>query len=424
MGIATEINKSISDVFRRAYIKRRDISTGLYESSWYEITDYVKRWSSIKNSIDDVRLNNFKHSGITLNCRNDDGAFNPQSYTQSIWNGYMTRFRTLLKIEAGYEDSSGNELPTTTTQGVFILTNDPIINAKTNEITLQFKSLVSIFDEVLATDISNMGGTQTASDLITKIKDHTDGSGNYVFQQFITASGWTIQTTTSYYNPATTTSLDGLSCWELMNKLAEAESYILLINRQGDFEFRDRDERTSTSQFHLKGLGFREQNIIGIEQWKEPINKFFNYFRLKYEEADTSTSYVTSGTTTSVNPSVTSWQYGVRKYEFENELIDSTTTAQSIVDNLYTTFSSMKEELNITCKFLPQLEISDLITLSYRSYDISKAALWDTADWDVDNWSDESDDILSWDNIDFKILSKHTNLDKMTTSLVLRRVSA
>jgi len=411
-----------TDVFRRAAIKRRSTADGTYETDWFDVSDYVKKWGTIKSSIDVVKLNNFKFSGVSLVFRNDEGKFNPESYIHSFFNGYMTRFRTMLKIEAGYKDTDGTEIPTDSRQGVFVLTNDIKINAIKNEAIFNFKSLVSIFEEVPVVDIPGMGATQTASDLITKIKNYTDGSGSYVFQQFISSAAWSIQTTTTNYNPATSTSLDGLSTWELMEKLAEAEGYIVMINRNGGFEFRDRNARTTTSQFSFYGLGFKDQNVIKLEEYKEPINTFFNYFRLQFLEDDTSTSFVTAGTTTSVDPSLTSWKYGVRRYEFENQFIPDTTTAQDIVDARRSQFDTIKEEVKLKTKFSPSLEISDRVEFSYRSYSMEDKTLWDFFNWDEAKWDDEKGDIFDWTNVPFKILSKSTNLDTFVTSLVLRKI--
>jgi hypothetical protein len=422
MGIEHEINRSQATVFRRAYIKRRSNTTGLYEADWLDITEYVENWGTIQNSIDAIRLNNFKHSGLSLTCRNDEGKFNPHGHVNSLWNGFMPRPRTLLKIEAGYEDDDGTELPADPTQGIFILTDNVPINAMTNKAVMQFKSLVSMFEEERAINVAGLNGTQSASDLITKIRDHTDGSGNLLFRQVISQASWVIQTTTANYNPATGTSLDGLSCWDLMNKLAEAEGYILIIDRTGQFEFRDRDERTTASQFTFYGVGFKNQNVISLNEYVEPINKYYNYYRLKYLTPDTSISYVTSGTTTTIDPSSTAWMYGVRTYDFENTLINDTTTAQTIVDNRRSQFDSIKEELKVKAKFTPQLEISDKVLFSYRSYDLAETTLWDQFNWDEAEWAGEAGEIFDWADIEFKILSKKTNLDNFTTEFILRRL--
>lgn len=374
MTLVKEINRSISTPFRRAYIRRRSNTTGLYETDWYEITDYVISWGKLHSSVDEVRLNAFKHSGITLQCKNDEGAFNPEYNSNSLWNGYMTRYRTLLKIEAGYYedgDVNGTQYPTVSSQGIFILTDDIVIDGDKNRATLKFRSLMSVFDEVKAKDVSGLGTKTIASSIITKIRDHTDGSGHFVFQQFISSSAWDITSGSTRYNLATTTSIEDKSCWELMQELAEAEGYIMLINRSGGFEFRDRTTRNAASQFTFNGQGFKDTNIIKLSSYKEPISKFFNYIRLKFLEEDTNTSYVTAGTTATVDPSATAWKYGTRTFEFENDFLSTTSQAKSVVDNLLTKFGTIQEEVTIDTKFCPQLEVSDRVTFNYRSYNIN-----------------------------------------------------
>lgn len=649
MSLTELINKSIANPFRRAYIKRRQTSDGKYESNWQNITQYVKKWGNIKTSVDEIKLNTFKQSGISIKVVNDEGKFNIETNESSLWYNYMTRFRTLLKIEAGYNDSAGLEYPrvfsnedmvvfykcddnnatliatdfagnidgrtktstsalsvpgvfnnafllntstsnlnfdgaynfittgafsfamwfktdaptnttqqlvnmkgisqpymllntggtgqyamalsgtnirywsndidvldgdwhhicftipgqdttsiadsvlyvdgtamsvnTTTTsgtttaintvtvcwtakayidnfvlfhkeltkaevislyestlgyptksgadQGIFILTDDVKISAKTNDATMNFKSLTSIFDEVSATDVTGLNSTQTAFDIIEKIRDHTDGSGEYVFRQFITSTNWTIQTTTNNYLLDTATNIDGMSCWELMNKLAEAEGYILLINRFGGIEFRDRDERTTTSQFSFYGQGFKDQNIISLDEVREPITKFYNYIRLKYLEPDTSSSYVTAGTATAVDPSLSSWKFGVRTYEFENTFIANSNTAQTIASTLLSLYeNNINEELKLKTKFCPQLEVSDKILLNYRSYVLQNVMIWDVADWATDaaylpedaEWADEKGENFDWTDIPFKILSRQTNLDNFSNVFVIKRL--
>lgn len=432
MTLTQEINKPISNVFRRAFIRRRSASTGLYEADWQDISEFVTKWGTIKSSVDEVSLNNFKQSGMNLTVRNDEGKFNIETNPTSLWSGFMTRFRTLVKIEAGYIEKDNTELPVDPIQGIFIMTNDVRISGVKNTAVLGCRSLTSIFDEVLVTDIVGMGATQTASDFITKIRDHTDGSGNFVFQQFISSGAWTIQSTTTNYNAATTTSLDGLTSWEFMNKMAEAEDFILMINRSGGIEFRDRDERTTTSQFSFFGQGFKDQNIIKLEEHREPITKFFTFIRLKWQTGDTSTSYVTAGTTTSVDPTSNIWKYGSRIYEFENEFIPNISTAQAIADNLLSSFANIiLEEVRITVKFTPQLEISDKTLLNYHSYSVEDDTLWDTEDWasnaatlpqDGMSWADESGENFDWTNKPFKILSKQLNLDKFMTRFTIKKL--
>lgn len=421
------IRQPIHNPFRRVYIRRRNLSDGKYETDWQEITEFVKVYGSMKVAVDDVRLNRFTHSGITLKVRNDTGAFSNERFYSSLWKGYLTRYRTLVKVEAGYQDgrkTGYTEYPADPTMGIFIMSDEIPISAIRNDAAIKCKSIISIFDEVRAEDIGGIYTTQTASDILTKIRDHTDGSSNFVFQQFISTGAWNIQTTTNNYAIGTTTALEGESTWGLITALAEAEGFLTFVDRVGGLEFRDRLPKTSTVAYNFYGQGYPRQNVIQLMDYTEALNKHYNYFRIKYDEADTSTSYVTAGTTTSVDPSNTSWIYGSRKYEMENLFIPDDTTAQTVADNLFAEFEPLKEEVTITAKFVPNLDISDRVSLYYRTYNLGLATgdLWDQGDWDVSFFDDESGENISFLGDEFKILSMSTNLDKFTTTYRLREV--
>lgn len=420
--LATLITKPVATVFRRAAIKRRSVTTGLYETDWFDITDLVKSWGTFEAAVDDVRLNNFTHSGLTLVVRNDEGQFNPESNARSLWFGYLTRYRTLVRIEAGYYDEDGAELPADPTQGIYLMDGEIPISGLTNEAVLQCRSLASVFDEVRSVDVAGLGATQTADQLVARIRDHTDGAGNFVFRQFVTNTAWAIQSTTIFYNLATTGALASLTCWGLMGKMAEAEGFILLINRTGGLEFRDRDERTTTAAVILYGQGFPRQNIIGLADYKEALDKYYNFFRFKWRPDDTATSYVMAGTQTAVSPGNLSWKYGSRVYDFENDFFQTTLTAQAVVDGLFAEFSALKEELTVVAKFLPDVEISDRVTLNYKSYDIAGTTLWDSFTWDEDNWAVDLGENFEWIEQPFKVLSRSNNLERFTTTLRLRAV--
>lgn len=437
-SLEKQINRPDSKVFRRAYIKRRLKATGLYESEWLPITSYIKRWGNISIASDDVDINNFTFSGINLQCINNTGAFNHESNYNSLWYEHLTRYNTLLKIEAGYSNDLNalggwgfpwgepwgleNTFPTDSSQGIFLIDDEITINSKDNTVNINASSLQSIFDKVDATDIPGLSGTLTASQIIAKIRDYTDGSGSVVFRQIISTTSWNIQSTSNFYVLDTDTTLaDAGTTWELLKKLAEAEGFIVYVNRFGDFNFSDRAVATSTSQFSFRGQGFARPNIISIGDYKEALNKTYNSFRLKYLDADTETSYVTSKDTLEVTPTNNPWKYGIRVYEFENRFISDTATAQGIVDNLLTEFEDPKQEITLNAKFHPTLNILDRVDVSYYSYDIASSILWDTVNWDEFNWPDEGQN-FDFTEKQFKVLSKSTNLDDFSQELVLREV--
>lgn len=423
-AIDTLVGRPAMNVFRRAEIKRRLATTGKFESGWTDISEFVKQWGSFESAVDDVRLNRFTYGGLSLAVRNDSGKFNPESNGNSLWNGYLTRYKTLVRIQAGYLDENDGELPTETTQGIYVLSDQIPISVQTNEATLNCLSLVSIFDEVRAVEVPGLGGAQTASDLITRIKNHSDGSGNLVFREFITSTAWTIQTTTATYNWATTGSLANVSCWDFMSKLAEAEGFVVLINRTGGLEFRNRAERSSTSSFELMGQGFPEMNVIRLDEIVEPLDRLYNFFRLKYLKEDTSTSFVYAGTNTTVDPSSSAWKYGNRIYDFEGDFYPNTASAQAVVNGLLTNlgFVTPKQDVTMLCKFLPSVEVLDRVGVSIHSFAMNGTTLWDFFDWDAADWDSEFGENVNWTNKAFKIAAKTTDLDQMTTMLKLQEL--
>lgn len=423
-NLTTLIERPSSFVFRKAHIKRRLTSNGLYEANWQAITELVKKWGSADYAIDDTRLNRFTHSGVNLLVRNDTGRFNDETNTSSLWFGYLTRYRTLVRIQAGYLDEFNTEYPPDPTQGIYILTDEPEISGISNDVNLRCSSLRVIFDELRADRLPGLNATFTASQIVTRIRDHTDGAGVAIFQQFITSGAWTIQTTTNNYIPATTgsnNSLDQLSVWGLMEKLAEAEGFVLLLNRTGGIEFRNRSSRTTTAAFAFRGQGFHPQTVIKLAKETEAVNKLYTYVRYKYLAPDTSTSFVTAGTTTSVNPTNTSWIYGQRVYEFENTFAQNTATAQTIADNFFTNFGSIRKEVEFDAKMVPTLEALDRITLSYRSYDIGFSSLWDVMIWNTGTWAREGQN-FDYEGEPYNVLSRRLNLDNFSMTIRAREI--
>lgn len=573
--INEEIKKTVSNVYARAYIKRRSAINGTYENDWVEITSYVKKFGTIQTAVDDIKLNTFKASGINLTVSNSDGKFNREDDANSLWYGYLTRYKTLVRLKGGYtnvddtvgttETTLGSNLLTNgdceaisgwssehlsnltvtsspkvegsysiratkqynpaqfyiyqdiavtpgqhyrwqgysylqssvvsvydglstqtavyesytatsgavwrfyhnsitaqtstiqfaiaatklafgnyyfyvddcrlqliqtvtasgvidnSSQGIFVLTDEIPLSGDKNQCALRCKSLNSIFTETRAADISGITGVHTASEIITTIKNATDGAGTFIFRTFIDGDLWHIQTTTNSYTLNAGSELDNLSCWALMIKLAEAEGYVVYIDRKGEFHFKSREPDTTSSMFSFLGLGYRNMNIKSIPEYYEALNKTYNVVRCKFNTADTSTSYATYGTSTTINASNPSWKYGQRVYDFENIYIN-TATAESVVQNLYNLYSSPKYNVKIKTKLVPHLNLMDKVSVSYSSSNLVGAALWDIAILDVDYFSNEMGENINFNNDYFTIISKTINLDTFECEFLLDEI--
>lgn len=427
-SLEAAIDSPTSSVFRRVQIKRRQKSDGKYEPNWQDITTFVKKFGTLESAIDDIELNKFTHNGLTLVVDNDSGDFNRENNINSLWMGYLTRYRTLVRVQAGYLTAAGVELPPTdTTLGIYILDNEISIKSNSNDVSLRCASLRSIFDEVKAASLPGLGATFTASEILARIRDHTDGSGNFVFREFITSTAWDIETTTVNYLLNTDTTLAGLSTWELMEKLAISESKVLLITRTGGLDFISRDPRQATSQYTFTGQDFPRPSVIAITDYKEATNKYYNRFRLKFGQDETSTSYIETGTTLAINDTNAAWVYGDRQYEFDNDLIPDTATAQTVINAVHSAFSTMPVEAVIKTTFVPHLELLDRVGVSFHSYDMAGSTRWDVFDWAPDTgdtgatWSAEGEN-FDWNDESFKILSRKLDLDNFSMEWNLRKI--
>lgn len=419
--------RPVGFVFRSAGIQFRSLTTGQYTGSWVDISSYVKSWGTLELAIDDVRLNNFTDRGVTLTVNNDTGYFNHQSNIYSLWNGSLTRYRSLLRLQGAFYDTSSvaYTVPNDPTLGIFVLDQEISLQSNSNDVYLRASSLKSVFDEVQAKDIGGLlSATMTADIIIGKIRDHTDGAGVFVFRQFITSTAWSI-TAASHNYLLNTDNSDNLTAWQLMDRLAEAEGMVVMINRTGGIEFRARGARQGSSQLSLYGQGFQRPSIVEVNEYKEALDKFYSYFRLKFLKPDTETSYVTAGTSTAVNATNVSWFAGSRAYDFENLLVDGTTTAQSVVNNLFSltaaTTTAIPTELTFDATFTPGLEVMDAVDVSYRSYDLANSQLWDVLSWDLGNWGQEGAN-FDLNSASAYVTAVRHDMDNLKTNLTVRMV--
>ncbi len=411
-------------VFRRLFMKRR--IAGNYEATWQTISSkYIKKYGSIGFSIEDIKVNFYKFDGLTFQVRNEDGYFSEITDNKSFFYGAETRYRTMVKIESGYLDSASTEYPTSTIMYVGLINEDLIQNEKA-EINFSTKHISSIFDEIPAENVAGLGTTQTASDIMTKIKGYTDGSNNLIFQKYISATGWHIETTTVNYNMVTSTTLQGMTCWELMKKIAEAENKVVYVDRTGDFWFQSKQALTTTAVYHFKGLGDKNNtygtNVKNFISLDYGLRKVYNRIRIKFrEDEDTNTSYLIYKETWAWGDSSSSYLYGVRSYEYENTFINNTAGADTIAQNIYTEYKYPKLEVKIKSKFVPQLNLNDRINLTYIARITEGESLWGYSIWDNFIWQDRKGYNVNIDD-DFRIIKLKHNIDTFESEVEVREI--
>lgn len=461
------IAKPKAEVFRRAYIKRRDVSTGLFESDWYEISSDVKSWGKVTSQIDSVRLYKFTFGNLKMVMHNDEGRYNPEDDEASIWYGYLNQQRTLVKIEAGFMtrtqrtdgvwvtseypsqalwdeavfDAPDAQWDATTSSCVFkgIVSGD-ILLSDNNEVALNLKPLTSIFQDYPARNLNAWTTTGvTASRFVELLRDQTDGAGSYVFRPFFedTTTYWDISATTAVYadlNTATAADVIDKTVWDILEKLAEAENYVPYISRDGVFKFVSRSSNTTTVAYEFHGAGafdsFYGNTIKKINSYGRKLSKYYSRVQVKWAEADTSTSYEVVEAAFQVSGNNNPWVLGHRTLAIENLYIQSATTANTIAQTIFNDYSSLKREIDFVTTFVPHLDILDRFALYYEPTQFSANSLWDQFNWAYDNTDLASDlifdkskgDAINLSGQEFKFLSFEIDLDNLQNRFVAREV--
>ena len=465
--ISNEIKKHHSTVFRRCYIKRRDIVTGQFESDWFEVTDDVKKWGSYTTKVDAEKPNKFSFGNATLVFANDEGKYNPEDDELSLWYGnYISQQRTLVKIESGFLvqreinpghwlsveapaaalwDSSPwdepSEWDSTFTPITYtgIISGDVNLSAK-NEVAFTIRPVNQVFIDYPAKALTGWTSTGlTASQFITMLRDQTDGSSNYVFRPFFqnTSTGFDISTTSSVFGQLNTSTAVGVidkNVWQIIEKLAEAESFVPYTNSLGQFRFISRTANTSAAAFEFYGSGSHSaeygNTFKDITKFGKKISKYYSRVQVKWVDADTASSYEVVESSLVVSGSNNPWGYGARSLEVENFFIPTSTVANTVATTLFTEHSSLKNEIEFKTSFIPHLDILDRVKMYYDSPPNSSGVLWDQNNWSEDATETTSD--LTWDvstgdairltGQEYKFLSISINLDKFECSFVAREI--
>lgn len=461
LRLKREIKRNRSSIFRRVFI-RRMLNTGTFETDWVDVSKYVKKWGKVTQAIDPQRYSKLVFNGFNMLFDNQDGLFSDESDQNSLWYGYASQQRTLIKLEYGlksYElspdgiwrigETQHSEWDTTLwdsdefydaepTKFTGIISGD-ILRKGEYEVSIPMMPTTEIFRGFPANKISGFTSTGvTASKFMELVRDQTDGAGNFLFRPFLgnTSTNWVINTTTNVYlglNTSGSAVLVDKGLWQVMENLAEAEDFVVHVTGEGELKFVPRDANTSTTQFEFFGLGYNDREyghtIKKIESYGPKFSNFYTKVQVKFGDEDTVTSYATSEMTITVSGSNFAWIYGHRPLNIENKLIAGVTTAAQIAQNIFDNVSQLKKEIVFSTPFLVGVNVLDKVQVSYDSNPYAPQSLWDLYDWGDDTVDTRPYDLVfdspQGDNIlleseEFNIVSIETDLDGLGVKIQAR----
>jgi hypothetical protein len=419
------IKRPNNSMFRRIYLKRRT-TAGEYEGIWQEVDPaLIKSFGSVSFSVDEVIPNFFKIGNLNFSVYNGLGQFSDETDDNSFWYGYLGLARTLVRVDAGYVDhETGNEYPTNSTLYIGLF-GDDFTYQENNIVSFPTRHISAIFDEFPADRIPGLGTTQTASEIVFRIRDYIDSNSISVFQKYIPLADWNIISTTAYYNMATTTTLQNKSCWKLLQDLAAAEQYVTYIDKSGQFYFVPQTDVNATA-FRFSGINDEDRsyghNIIGEMQINTNTRKIYNRVNVKFKPEDTITSYYIKQDTWSWGDSSSSFIYGVKEYKYDNEFL-STAGAITVAENIYDEFKWPKKNYSFKAKFVPHLMVQDTALVTYKTQrEDYSSYLWGYFKWNNAYFGYSFGYNLQVDSITARIVSLSHNIDNFTSNVTLREI--
>lgn len=468
--MTTTINDLIkagkSEVFRKAFIKRRDVVTAQYESGWVDISSDVKSFGKITKQMDYARRNKFTLGTLKLTVSNEDGLYNSHSSESSRWYGYLNQQRTLFKVQAGFLKHSKNSYGVwrnTIYPGealwdvsewdaddalwdseavcfVGILSGDIPLSDQ-NQVSFNIKPLTSIFEDFPARNLTGWTSTgMTASQFVQMVRDQTDGSGNFIFRSFFgnTTTYWDISTTSQVYSSLNTSTAQGVydkSVWEIMEKLAEAENFVPYVSNNGSFKFISRNQSATSLAFEFHGAGSFSQDyghtIKTVSSYGPKLTKYYSRVELKYKDEDTTTSFEVVQGSYSLSPASSAWVLGQRTMKIENLFIQTSTVASPLATSIFNDVSSLRNEIEFTTSFIPHLDIMDRFSITYDPAETLRNSLWDQGNWGDDTsttqgtdliWDKSNGDAIILEGDEFRFLSIEMDLDNLSCKFIARSV--
>lgn len=448
-----QIQNARSRMFRKCFIKRRMLGTGLYESDWVEISEDVVKWGSVKKEVDASKVNSFKFSNTNMTFSNRYGKYNPCDDDNSLWYGYGDQQRTLVKIQVGfiYEVLGADgiwtraEIPSESlwdlapweiakwdegNLGVFhgIISGDIAITGD-DQIKIPVAPLTEVFRLFAATRLTGWTASLTASGFIEMLRDQVDSVGNYIFRPFFgdTTTGFVINTTTSLYtnlNTSTAEDLQDATVWDVIEKMAEAENFVPYVSNEGVFNFVARDYNNSSSVYSFYGAGGFStefgQTLKKISWYGKRYTKYYSRVSVQFNQDDTTTSYAVQESTFRVSGDSSPWTLGERTLDVSNFWIPSVGAAEILSQQLFEEYSALRREIEFTTSLVPYLDLLNRVDITYDPTKPTANSLWDAYDWGNDLvpigeteliWDGSVGDALKLLNKEFRLVSIDLNLD-------------
>lgn len=405
----------------RVYLKPY-IGENVYADEFIDISDDVLSINEISQELDNTTydIGIFKNSGFTLTLRNDHARFSDSSTSKSMFK--YKRQDTIVKVTWDYNNSPlkcgffscGNAVlgeEVTIFEGLLYETSG-VSSIEDQKIQFRFSGYESLFDRI-SVPYSSITNGDFISDVFYTLLNQSGITSYLTVDAGNINPGldFTIDDKTALENQTVKEALDSKSLLLTSNSVLYIQNNTIYIsNRDANATL----DYTFYGQASVVGI----ENIIGIKDYRDGLNKVFNY--VKWPDTSQLASDADSIAT-----------YGVQSIEISTDVVSDSSTSKidSILEEIKDEFFFPKRELQLETPLdygTIDLFLKDKVNIDYptiyQSADDNPLPRWGLVTWGNFRWP-IGQYSLTIDSADrFKIMGRKINTKDDTITFYLREV--
>ena len=168
-----------------------------------------------------------------------------------------------------------------------------------------------------------------------------------------------------------------MSCLDIMKELATLSGYQIGFDSNGKFLFLNRSLNTTPC------LTLEAKDIISLESLDSGLNKLYTRVKVQFGEF----SYqVDPFTLEEERPNIID-KYGVKELALSSAFLpaQNANLARAAAPDIYARACTKKQRIALICKFLPQIELGDILQVNYSPF-LTVTAEVEGLEFDLTNW--------------------------------------
>ena len=168
-----------------------------------------------------------------------------------------------------------------------------------------------------------------------------------------------------------------MSCLGIMKELATLSGYQIGFDSNGKFLFLNRSLNTTPC------LTLEAKDIVNLESLDSGLNKLYTRVKVQFGEF----SYqVDPFTLQEERPNIID-KYGVKELALSSAFLpaQNANLARAAAPDIYVRACTKKQRIAIVCKFLPQIELGDILEINYPPF-LNLTMQVEGLEFDLNNW--------------------------------------